>query len=161
MIELEKVLQLPCYYKTAVDESHLDENNHLNVRYYLGFFDDATYELFAAFGMGRDYYLTTENGSFALEMHINYYAEVRLDEQISIYSRIVNRTAKRIHFMHFMVNENTQKLAASIEGVGSHVNTTIRRTSPFPEFIAQQIDAILAQHRQLAWEPPVCGVMNA
>ncbi|MEM7335257.1 MAG: thioesterase family protein [Chloroflexota bacterium] len=161
MIELEKVLQLPCHYETAVDESHLDENNHMNVRHYLGFFDDATYELFAAFGMGRDYYLTTENGSFALEMHINYLAEVRLGESFAIYSRVVNRTAKRIHFMHFMVNKDRQNVAAVFEGVGSHVNTTIRRTSPFPDNIAEQIDAILDQHKQLTWEPPVCGVMSA
>ncbi len=161
MIELEKVRQLPCFYETVIDESYLDENNHMNVRYYLAIFDDATYEFFGSFGMGRDYYLTTENGSFALEMHINYLAEVRLGEKVAIHSRVLNRTAKRIHFMQFMVNQDTEKLACTIEGVGSHVNTTIRRTSPFPDTIAQQIDALLAKHKKLSWDPPVCGVMNA
>ena len=161
MVKLEDVLQLPCQYETAVDESHLDENNHMNVRHYLGFFDDGAFEMFASFGMDRDYYLHTDNGSFALEMHINYLAEVRLGESIAIYSRVINRTAKRIHFMQFMVNQTQQNVAAHIEGVGSHVNTSLRRTSPFPEYIAQKIDNILAQHQQLKWDPPLCGVMSA
>jgi acyl-CoA thioester hydrolase len=79
---------------------------------------------------------------------------------VAIYTRVNGRTAKRIHFTHFMVNETTGKLAATLETVTSHANTITRRTSPFPDAIAKAIDAIIAEHEQLEWEAPLCGVIR-
>lgn len=161
MERVEQVRQLPCIYQISINESHIDVMNHLNVRHYVGIFDDAVFQLFTSFGMDHDYYDNSDNGSFALEMHIRYLAEVRLGEQVSIYSRVLNRTAKRIHFINYMVNDDRNNIAATMENVGSHANTAVRRTSPFPPHIASNIDAVWQRHSDLPWQSTVCGVINA
>ena len=64
-------------------------------------------------------------------------------------------------YLDVMGHMNIHNLAATLETVTSHVDLTIRRTSPFPEHVAANITDMLTKHRKLAWEPPVCGVMNA
>jgi acyl-CoA thioester hydrolase len=87
-------------------------------------------------------------------------AEVKVGETVAIYTRVHGRSHKRIHFLHFMVNETTGKQAATLETVTSHANTATRRTSPFPAEIAQAIDAIILEHEQLEWAAPLCGVIR-
>ncbi|MCP5097866.1 MAG: thioesterase [Chloroflexi bacterium] len=161
MINLNYVEQLPLFVRQSIPEAYLDAMGHMNVRHYIGLFDDTTWHFFTSFGMNEAYYSETNSGAFALEQHIRYFAEVHVGETVGIRSRILNRTLKRIHFMHFMINETTQKLAATVEVVGSHASLEHRRTSPFPPHLAANIDAILEDNKTLEWDAPVCGVMNA
>lgn len=158
-ITLSQLEQLPLTHRATVTDGHLDLMGHMNVRHYLGFFDDATWHLFAGFGMDHHYYTISGSGSFALQQFIFYLAEVRTDETIAIRSRLHGRTEKRIHFSHFMINESQGKLAATLEMLGSHANLTIRRTSPFPAPIAANIDSILKEQHQLDWPAPLCGAI--
>jgi acyl-CoA thioester hydrolase len=159
-MNLKQVEQLPLFNRRTIPNAYLDAMGHMNVRHYIGLFDDATWHFFATFGMNQAYYDEAQAGAFALEQHIHYLAEVHAGELISIRSRLINRTAKRIHFMHFMINESTEKLAATLEVVGSHANLAQRRTSPFPAHIAAQIDEVLTANQALTWDAPICGVMN-
>ena len=159
-LTLNQITQLPCLHRATIPEAFLDVMGHMNIRHYVGLFDDAAWGFFASFGMTEQYYKTSNSGAFALEQHIRYLAEVHVHETVAIYTRINGRTAKRIHFIHFMINETTGKLAATFEVVGSHANLETRRTSPFPPEIAAQIDQIAAKHRQLDWQAPLCGVMR-
>ncbi len=160
MIEVAQIQQLPCFHRTDIPTEYLDVMGHMNIRHYMGLFDEAAWRFFEAFGMTKDYYRTTDGGAFALEQHIRYLAEVHVGETVAIYTRINGRTAKRIHFMHFMINESTEKLAATLETVTSHANTATRRTSPFPAEIAAAIDGILKEQNRLEWEAPLCGVIR-
>lgn len=160
MTEVAQIQQLPCFHRVIIPQDYLDVMGHMNIRHYMSLFDVAAWRFFAAFGMDDDYYKSTDGGAFALEQHILYLAEVNVGETVAIYTRINGRTAKRIHFSHFMVNETTGKLASTLETVTSHANTATRRTSPFPDAIAQAIDAILVEHQRLAWTAPLCGVIR-
>ncbi len=160
MIPIEKIQTLPCFNRKTIPKSYLDAMGHMNIRYYIGVFDDAAWRFFAQFGMDMAYYQTENGGAFALEQHIRYLAEVHAGERVAIHSRLLGRTAKRIHFMKFMVNETTGKLAATLEVVGSHADIAKRRTSPFPPDIAARMDVVLVEHQQLDWDAPVCGVMR-
>ncbi len=75
--------------------------------------------------------------------------------------RVLGRSAKRIHYMMFMVNETRGTLASTFECVNSFADLTVRRTALYPPEIAAKIDALLAQHQALHWDAPVCGVMGA
>ena len=160
MIDISHIQQLPCYHQATVPEAYLDVMGHMNIQHYMSLFDKAAWKFFASFGMDDHYYQMTSGGAFALEQHICYLAEVKAGETVKIYTRIIGRTAKRIHFMHFMLNETTGKLAATLETVTSHANTTTRRTSPFPAEIAGAIDSVLIYHQRLAWKAPLCGVIR-
>lgn len=159
-ISLRQITQLPSFHRAIIPEAFLDVMGHINIRHYMGLFDDAAWEFFAAFGMTEDFFFSTTSGAFALEQHIRYLAEVHLGETVVIHTRVNGRTAKRIHFIHFMINETTGKLAATLEVVASHANRETRRTTPFPDAIAAQIDQLLAKHSHLIWQPPLCGVMK-
>ena len=132
----------------------------MNVRYYIALFDDAAWDFFASFGMDYEYYETARSGAFALQQFINYRAEVHKEDIVAVRSRLLGRSAKRIHLMHFLVNETQNKLAATIEVLGSHADLIQRRTSPYPPAIAANIDAILENHHQLNWQAPICGVIS-
>lgn len=160
MISYEQAQQLPQFNKVTIDETMIDVMGHLNVRHYLGIADDATFECFIQFGMDQAYYDETDGGAFALEQHIRYFAEIRLGETMAVHTRVLGRTAKRVHFIHFLLNETRQNVAATVENVGSHANTVIRRTSPFPAHIAENIDKMMTPHQSLAWDAPICGVIR-
>lgn len=155
-----QIEQLPLFHRITIPESYIDVLGHMNVRQYVGIFDDSAWHFFASFGMNETYFRESRAGAFALRQMINYVAEVHVGETVAVRSRILGRSAKRIHFMQFMLNETTGKLAATIEVLGSHADTVARRTSPFPEHIAQQIDAIIAAQNELDWDAPICGVLR-
>ena len=160
MIEVSQIQQLPCYHRTVIPEAYLDVMGHMNIRHYMGLFDDAAWGFFADFGMTLAYYQNTSGGAFALAQHIRYLAEVHVGETVAIHTRLNGRSAKRIHFIHFMINETTNTLAATLESLGSHANTDSRRTTAFPPKISQALDAMLARHQQLDWDAPLCGVIR-
>lgn len=161
-IPIEKIKALPYLHTETVLEAHLDAMGHMNIRHYLGFFDNAGWKLFADyFGLTLDYYQTHQVGMFALKQFLHYTAEVRLGDVVDIYGRILNRTAKRVHFMMFMVNKEKDVVSAIFESLGSFADLTTRRTAPFRDDIAQKMDAMLRVHQSLDWSPPLCGALHA
>lgn len=160
MIPTLQLQTLPRFHRQTIPEDYLDVMGHMNVRWYMALFDAAAWPYFASFGMDRAYYESQHGGGFALQHFIRYLAEVRVGETVAVHTRTLGRSAKRIHFMHFMINETTDTLAATLEALGAHADVQARRTSPFPPPIAARIDALLAEQKQLPWEAPVCGVIR-
>jgi acyl-CoA thioester hydrolase len=73
---------------------------------------------------------------------------------------VIGRSDKRFHFLHFMSNDDTQKLASTSEVIGTHVDLRIRRSAPFPPNVAAAFDQLIAEHAELSWPAPVCGAMH-
>ena len=82
-------------------------------------------------------------------------------DNVAVYARVVARSAKRLHYLMFLVNETRGRLAAIFECMNAFVDLAIRRTAPFPAEIAARIDAWLARDTQLDWAPPLSGSMRA
>lgn len=160
-IPYEHVLALPFMLREIIPNSYSDENNHMNVRWYMAIFDQAGYPFVAQFGINEDFHMKYGTGGFDLEHHLHYLNEVGIGDTVAVYARVLNRTAKRIHYMMFMVNETRGNIAASFECVNSFADIVERRTAPYPPAIASRIDALLAEHQALPWEAPVCGIMSA
>lgn len=152
---------LECLYVQTIPESYRDENNHMNIRWYLAVFDEAAYPLFEQFGLSPATMHTVGAGTFDLEHHIHYLNEVGIGDTVAVYHRVVGRSAKRVHYLSFMVNETRGRIAAIWEVVNSYIDLSARKTAPYPPEVAAKIDAILAQHTALDWDAPICGVMSA
>ena len=86
---------------------------------------------------------------------------MHIGDSVTIYARLVDRSAKRLHYMLFMVNETRKLLASTFECVNSYADLTVRKTAPYPEAIASTLDSILNQHQQLGWDAPISGVMSS
>jgi acyl-CoA thioester hydrolase len=147
-------------YKTAILPEYIDRMGHMNVMYYMLIFDRSTRSFFSSFGLSGNYVRSNNMGSFALEQHIRYLAELHEGQEVTVYTRALGRSSKTIHFMHFLVRDEDGVLAATSEMLGAHANLAERRAAAFPPEFAAGIDEYLAQHTQLDWEAPVCGVMG-
>lgn len=158
---VEQVTQLPFLMRQTIPPEYEDANGHMNIRHYLGLYDEAGWPFFALLGMDAAYFADQRGGVFDLEHHIHYRAEVNVGDTVAIYGRLLARTAKRLHAMWFMVNEAHDQLANTLEFVTSHADLKARRTSPWPDFFAEKLDAMIAGHDALGWDAPVCGVMGA
>ena len=160
-IDVNDVRMLPVTYRATIPESYLDLMGHMNVMWYTHLFSEAMGGAFEMIGLQWDKIAETNGGTFALEAHVRYLAEVRVDHNISIHSRVVGCSQRRFYLMHFMVNEDRNNVAATFENVGTYVDLKLRRSAPLPEPISENLIEVLAQHQNLPWEAPVCGVMSA
>jgi acyl-CoA thioester hydrolase len=154
------VLDLPITAQAEIPTSYLDEMGHMNVMWYTHLFSRAVWGLFNLIGFTHDYMKQAHAGSFALELHVRYLSEVKAGRHVTLRTRALGRTAKRIHYMHFLMIDEQDVLSATGEIVSAHVDMSIRRQSPFPESIAAAFDKLLDEHRKLTWDAPVCGTMR-
>ena len=83
-----------------------------------------------------------------------------MGDTVVISFRMLARNSKLFHYMMFMVNETRGVLSSLFECVHAHADLRTRRTAPFPAQVAVQIDALIAEHRALAWPAPVSGSMS-
>jgi acyl-CoA thioester hydrolase len=151
---------LPIHHQAVIPESYLDEMGHMNVMWYTHLFSCAADALFQSLGLDQRYFEANQTGTFALEQHVRFRVEVRAGQHVTIYSRVLGRSAKRFHFMQFMFNDDAKVLSATVESVGTHVDLRIRRSSPMPTATAERFDRLIAEHARLPWPAPVCGVMR-
>lgn len=157
---LEQIGQLPVSPPTIIPADYLDEMGHMNVMWYTFLFSQAVRQLLEQVGFDAAYIATHRAGTFAMEKHIRYLAEVRVGDQVSVYSRIVARGGSRFHLVQYLVNDTHQRLAAIMETVSTHVDLVARRSAPMPPEIAKKIDVLATRHQALDWEPSCCGIMG-
>ena len=158
-VAMADLTELPSYHRQTIPEEYMDRMGHMNVRYYMGVFDTATWRMFTDYGLDEAYFSTTENGVFALKQFIQYLAEVRPEETVAVYTRMLGLTDKRIHLMHFMANQDTGELAAIIESLITHANLKARKAAPLPSEIAARFRSRLLKDQHFDWDSPVSGVI--
>ena len=158
---LAEIRQLALGHRQIVPASYLDENDHVNVQFYVHLADLGLTAFFARMGLGEVYEAADEYGTFALEQHIRYLAEIRVDEQISVYVRLLELTPKRAYLMGFLVNDSREQLAATVEVVQMNIAMAERRGASYPPAALATLESTLAQHQRLPWTAPVCSVMRA
>jgi acyl-CoA thioester hydrolase len=159
-VETVSALQPPSL-RTVVPPAWADSNGHMNMRWYVALFDDAGDELHERVGLTPEFHRLHRTGTVDLEHHTHFLHEVMPGDTVAIYSRLVARSAKRLHYLMFLVNESSHKLAAIFECMNAFTDLSIRRTAPFPVEIAAKIDAWLARDTALDWHAPVSGAMQA
>ena len=160
-IPLEKITALPLLFRATIPADYLDENGHMNMRWYLHLYDDAGYPLVASIGLTPEYHEQHHTGGYDLEHHLHYLREIMVGDTIAIYGRLVGASSKRIHYLMFMVNETRGTLASIFECVNSFADMSTRRTATYPPDVAIRLHELLAAHTALDWEPPISGVMSA
>ena len=158
---LSEIRQLELVHRQTIPAAYLDENQHVNVQYYVHLVEKGLVAVFERAGLGEIYAAADEYGNFALEQHIRYLAEILLDEQVSVYIRLLELTPKRGYFMGFVINDTREQLACTVEIVQMNVDISQRRGAPYPPAGKAALQALHARHEMLDWPAPVCGVMRA
>jgi acyl-CoA thioester hydrolase len=155
-LAVESILALqPPSLSLVIPDSWADSNGHMNMRWYAAIFDDAGDELHERVGLTPEFHGRHRTGTVDLEHHTDFLNEVMPRDSVAVYSRLVARFPKRLHYLMFLINETQGKLAAIFECMNAFLDLQIRKTAPFPPEILDKIDAWLAKDSELDWPPPV------
>jgi acyl-CoA thioester hydrolase len=161
-LSLEQIRQLgpPCFETTARNE-WTDRNQHVNIRYYIAVFDDAGDAFYPTVGLSDADHRKRQSGTMDLEHHTHFVRELRPGDRIAVYLRIVGVSAKRFHYLMFLVNETGGQVASIFECVNTFVDLQQRKSAPWPEEVRTALELLGETHRSLPWTAPVCGCMSA
>ena len=129
-------------YRGSVYPWHCDHMGHMNVMWYVGKFDEATWQLLAAVGASPSRMRTEGFGLAAVEQHIEYKRELRAGDLVTIRSSILEAREKSIRFVHEMTNDETGELAAKTVLTGVCIDTIGRKAKPLPDDILQRIASL-------------------
>ena len=115
-----------------------DHMGHMNVMWYTGKFDEATWQLMSHIGLTPSYLRTNKRGLAAVHQETHYKRELMAGDLILIRSAILEMREKVIRFHHEMVNTETQEIAATTTLTGVHLDVETRKTCPFPPEILER-----------------------
>ena len=136
-------------YRGVVYPWHCDHMGHMNVMWYVGKFDEATWNLFAAMGVTVAFLRENKRGMAAVQQNISYKRELVAGDTLTVHSAFLEVRDKVARFVHEMRHGETGELAAICMLTGVHIDAEARKSCPFPP-------DILARGRSLVREytPP-------
>lgn len=156
----DQVAGLPAGPTITIPPDFGDANGHLNVRHYLGLFDDAEWALFEPLGLGAEHAAQGIGGVFALEQHLTYRREVGIGDVVQVHLRFLRRSESLVHFVSYLRSETRREVAAGMEALDGYVDFTTRRLAPIPEPAGRQLDAMIAEAAALDWQPSLSGSIS-
>ncbi len=124
----------------------IDINNHMNVAYYVLAFDQGIDSVWQDFGITDAYIREQNNSTFAVEAHVMYRRELRLDDPYIVTTQVLAFDAKRLHQFQRMYHATEGYLAATAEWMNLHVDMDQRRVSPWPAAILDGIREFVGRH---------------
>ena len=89
-------------YRGAVYPWHCDHMDHMNVMWYVGKFDEATWQFFSAMGLTASFLRQARRGMAAVDQRIAYKRELRAGDVVTIRSEVLEVKDKIIRFAHEM-----------------------------------------------------------
>ena len=130
-------------YRGAVFPWHCDHMGHMNVMWYVGKFDEATWHLMAAIGVTLTYMREAHRGMAGVQQNITYKREIFAWTVVEIRSHIVRIAEKKIVFVHEMLDAENGELCAVCELTAVHLDRTTRRATPFPNEVRMCAEKLL------------------
>lgn len=125
--------ELEITYRGLAYPWHCDHMGHMNVMWYVGKFDEATWQLVHLIGNTTAYMKKENRGMVAAEQRIVYRKELLAGNLVYIRSGIIEVSDKTIKFFHEMMNTETGEVAATTWLTGIHIDTILRKACPLPE----------------------------
>lgn len=146
-------------YRGTVVPEWIDYNEHMNVAYYVLAFDEGVDSLWDVFGITADHIRDNDSSTFAVESHVNYLGELKLDDPFIITTQVLAYDSKRIHQFQRMYHAEEGYLAATAEWMNLHVDLKLRKVAPWPEHILEGIRHFVGRQGTWPWPEKVCARM--
>jgi acyl-CoA thioester hydrolase len=138
-------------YRGAVYPWHCDHMGHMNVMWYVGKFDEATWNLFAGLGLGAAWLREQRRGMVAVDQRLAYQRELVAGDTVVVRSAVLEVGAKTVRFAHRMHDGATDAPCAVCQLVGVHIDAQTRKATALPADIAARARARIAT-LELPWE---------
>src|SRR5262249_4050727 len=139
--------ELPITYRGTVYPWHCDHMNHMNVMWYVGKFDEATWNLLALVGLTPSVLRSTNRCMVAVKQQIEYKREVLAGETITIRSGILEVREKVVRFFHEMTNNESGEIAAVTVLTGVQIDATTRKACPLDEAVVVRAQSMLSEYQ--------------
>jgi len=139
----------------VIEDQWIDYNGHFNMAYYNVLFDRAGDEVFDAIGLGASYVKKTNCSFFTLETHVTYLRELHAGDSVKVATQFLDYDKKRIHYFVEMRHAKDDWIAATSEVIIIHVDMNIRKSTPFPPDVLDNIKAMRESHAALPLPPQV------
>jgi acyl-CoA thioester hydrolase len=136
--------ELTVTYRGATYPWQCDHMNHMNVMWYVGKFDEATWNLFSLIGLTPSYFRGKQRGLAAVQQNISYKRELHPGDVIVIRTEILEVKEKVLRFLHEMRNGETGEVAATAELTSVHIDTGLRKSCPLPKEVIERARGMIA-----------------
>jgi len=134
-------------YRGVVYPWHCDHMGHMNVMWYVGKFDEATWNLFAHIGLSGNHLREQSRAMVAVDQHLQYKKELFAGDVVQIGSGVLEVRDRSIHFFHEMRNGETGEICAISRLVGVHIDSRARKSCPFGEPIMSRGRNLLREYQ--------------
>lgn len=126
-------------YRGTIYPWHCDQMGHMNVMWYVGKFDEATWHLLALAGFTSKRMQEEGIGMAAVEQRIEYKRELLAGDLITIRSAVQEVREKVILFQHEMTNEVSGEVAARMFLTAICMDTKTRKARALPGDVRERI----------------------
>ena len=147
---------LPSYSERRVPVAFEDINGHLNVKHYIGIASEGLDEALTEVGIPTNW-VDKGFAVFSAEHHLTYVNELLTGDNVSARVRFVGRSERAIHVLVYLLDDTRQQVAYVMEEIFLHIDMATRKTSAWPEDVATKVDAVVAEHAKLPFEPHLSG----
>ncbi len=157
---LAQVLKLPKIAEQEIVEDYLDSNGHVNMMYFTMIANMGWRAFFDELGMQREHLIASHRSTFALRQYISYYNELREGDRVAVHGGLVDFDDKRVHFVYYIVNTTTHKLASGDERLILYMDMQSRKAATFEPSVLLQLEKVRLEHLALGWRPELSGAMK-
>lgn len=130
-------------YRGTVYPWHCDHVGHMNVMWYVGKFDEATWQFFNALGLTPSYLRASNRGMAAVDQQISYLQELHAGDVVTVRTKMLEVKDKSLRFAHEMVHDETAAVVARTTLKAVHMDTVARKSCHFEEQIAATARSLL------------------
>ena len=125
----------PHTYKVLILEAHLDSYGHVNNAMYLTLLEEARWDFITAGGYGYEVVHKTKKGPVILDIHLSFLKELRLREEITIESQVVEYSSKVGSMRQRMLRHDGTECAVVTMKFGFFDLEVRRLIAPPPEWL--------------------------
>ena len=140
------MIDLPITYRGVVYPWHCDHMNHMNVMWYVGKFDEATWNLMALVGVTATVLREAGRCMVAARQETSYKRELLAGDTVTIRSGLIEVREKVIRFFHEMQNNETGEVAAVTILTGVQIDVVTRKACPMTEDILTRFRAMVTDY---------------
>src|SRR5215469_9751063 len=114
-----------------------DHMGHMNVMWYVGKFDESSWQILSTLGLTPQRFKKEGVGLAAVDQRIQSKRELHAGDLITIRSEIREVGNKSVRIFHEMRNDATSDLSATMDFVGVCLDATTRKTRLLPEDVRE------------------------
>jgi len=130
-------------YQGIVYPWHCDHVGHMNVMWYVGKFDEATWFFFNRIGLTRELLAAEGRGMAAVEQRIAYQREVRAGDALAVDTTLLEVRPRVLRFAHRMLVPDSDETAAVMMQTTVYLDLVRRKAAALPAAVQRAAEPLV------------------